>query len=70
LIPLGSPFFIVALFSAAFNAFIAVLNLVPFGILDGWKVFQWSRVVWATAFLSSAALLAGIFWLYSDYIQF
>jgi Zn-dependent protease len=66
----NSPFFIVVLFSAAFNAFIAVLNLIPFGILDGWKVFQWNRLVWVTALLSSAALLVGIFWLYSDYIQF
>lgn len=70
LAPLGSPFFEVALFSAAFNAFIAVLNLVPFGILDGWKVFQWSRLIWVIAFLSSVALLVEIFWLYSAFIQF
>jgi len=70
LIPQRNPFFEVALFSAAFNAFIAVLNLVPFGMFDGWKVFQWSKLVWVLAFLSSAALLVEIFWLYSDLIQF
>jgi len=70
LIPLRNPLFEVALFCAAFNAFIAVLNLVPFGMFDGWKVFQWSKLIWVLAFLSSAALLVEIFWLYSDFIQF
>jgi Zn-dependent protease len=70
LIPSSNLFFEVALFSAAFNAFIAVLNLVPFGMFDGWKVFHWSRLVWVLTFLSSAALLVGIFWFYSSFIQF
>ena len=70
LVPFSNPFFVVALLASAFNAFIAVLNLIPFGVFDGWKVFQWSRLTWALVFLSSAALLFGIFWLYSDFIQF
>jgi Zn-dependent protease len=46
------------LFSAAFiNAFMAVFNLIPFGILDGFKVFQWDKKVWIMAFASSVALM-------------
>ncbi len=52
--------FEVALLTAAFNAFIAVMNLIPFAILDGLKVFEWSKLVWAMAFGSSVALLIGI----------
>jgi Zn-dependent protease len=68
-IPEGNPFFVAVVFVAAFNAFIAVLNLLPFGILDGWKVFQWSKLVWALAFVSAIALLAEILAFYSPYIQ-
>jgi len=57
-------FFVVALFSAAFNAFIAVLNLIPIAILDGKKIFDWDKIVWAAAFSSSVALMIGIFALY------
>lgn len=70
LLPQYSSFFQVALFTAFFNAFIAVLNLIPIGILDGWKVFQWNKIVWALAFLSSVALAIEIFTLYSRFIQF
>ena len=28
------------------NLWLAAFNLLPFGVLDGEKVFQWSRVVW------------------------
>jgi len=38
------------------NAYIAVFNLIPFGILDGLKIYHWNRNVWAAAFASSAAL--------------
>jgi len=64
LLPQGNYFFVLALFSAALNAFIAVLNLVPLGILDGWKVFNWNKIVWATAFSSSVVLLIAISVLY------
>lgn len=65
----GNPFFGAVVFIAAFNAFIAVINLLPFGILDGWKVFQWSKLIWALAFVSSIALIAEILAFYSPYIQ-
>ena len=29
------------------NTFIAVFNLVPISVLDGKKVFDWNKVVWA-----------------------
>lgn len=68
IIPITNPFFNVILLAATFNAFIAVLNLIPFGMFDGWKVFQWSKTVWALAFVSSIALIIGIFAFYSAYI--
>jgi Zn-dependent protease len=50
-------FVVVAVFTAFFNAFIAVLNIIPIGILDGWKVFQWNKIIWALAFTTSIILL-------------
>lgn len=43
---------------AWFNAWIAVINLIPFGIFDGTKVFVWNKAVWALTFGMSAALTA------------
>jgi len=43
---------------ASFNAFIALFNLIPFGILDGFKIYSWNKKVWALAFTASAALTA------------
>jgi len=46
------------LFSAAFiNGFMALFNLIPFGVLDGLKVFQWNKIVWGIAFGASVALM-------------
>lgn len=41
---------------AWFNAWIAVFNLIPFGIFDGMKVFLWNKAVWVLTFVVSAAL--------------
>jgi len=41
---------------AWFNAWIAVFNLIPFGMFDGLKVFAWNKKVWALAFAVSAVL--------------
>lgn len=43
---------------AFFNAWIALLNLIPFGIFDGFKVFHWSKINWALVFTISLVLLA------------
>jgi len=44
------------LLSAAFNAWIALFNLIPFAIMDGLKVFRWNKLVWAVTFTASLAL--------------
>jgi len=50
---------VVAIIGAWINAFIAVFNLIPFGLMDGLKVFWWNKIVWAIAF--SASLILGVF---------
>ena len=32
--------------SATFNAWIAMFNLLPFGVLDGQKIFEWNKFAW------------------------
>jgi Zn-dependent protease len=46
----------IAWYSAAFNAWIAFFNLIPFGIMDGLKVFRWNKLIWALAFIASLVL--------------
>jgi Zn-dependent protease len=41
---------------AYFNAWIALFNLIPFAILDGLKIFNWNKKIWALAFATSIAL--------------
>jgi Zn-dependent protease len=53
LIPQLTPIFLIG---AAFNAWIALFNLIPFGILDGFKVFLWNKKTWALAFTASLVL--------------
>ncbi|MCW4026087.1 MAG: hypothetical protein NWE76_01220, partial [Candidatus Bathyarchaeota archaeon] len=48
---------------AILGAWIAVLNLIPFGVMDGAKVFWWDKSVWAVSFSASIALLAAV-WIY------
>src|SRR3990172_406347 len=42
--------------SAVLNGFMAVFNLIPFGIFDGFKIFSWDKKFWAIAFAASLAL--------------
>ena len=51
----------IALIGSYINAFIALFNLIPFGIFDGQKVFAWSKTVWTAAFLLSLALFIPTF---------
>lgn len=53
LVPAGN---FVFLLSFAINAWIAFFNLIPFGILDGFKVFSWNKMIWALAFATSLVL--------------
>ncbi len=41
---------------AFYNAWIAIFNLVPIGVLDGYKVFFWNKKIWAFAFAASVVL--------------
>jgi Zn-dependent protease len=49
-------FAVVFLAGAAFNAWIALFNLIPFGIFDGFKIFLWNKKIWALTFAISLAL--------------
>ncbi|MGI0132367.1 MAG: site-2 protease family protein [Thermoplasmata archaeon] len=44
-----------------FNAWFATFNLIPFGLLDGQKVWRWNKAVWAGAFVLSAAFTILVF---------
>jgi len=50
------PSLVAFVFGAFFNSFIALFNLIPFGVLDGFKVYFWSKIVWATTFSVALAL--------------
>jgi Zn-dependent protease len=43
-------------FAAYINSFMAVFNLVPFGVLDGYKLFLLNKKVWLLAFVPSVVL--------------
>jgi Zn-dependent protease len=55
---------LVAVFSAAISAFIAVFNLIPFAMLDGLKVLNWNKQIWIIVFALSLALLIMIYAFY------
>ncbi len=46
----------IALLSVAFNAWIAFINILPIGVLDGLKVFAWNKIIWALVFVPSLIL--------------
>ncbi len=41
------PYSIYFSIGASFNAWISMFNLLPFGVLDGQKIFDWNKVVWS-----------------------
>ena len=47
----------IAVFGAWINALIAFFNLIPFGMMDGLKVFLWNKIVWVITFVPSVALM-------------
>ncbi len=51
-----SPMVFMLYFAAYINAFMAVFNLIPFGILDGYKIFSFNKKIWALAFATSVTL--------------
>lgn len=47
----------VAFFIAYINAFLGFFNLLPFGPMDGLKIFSWRREIWIVSFIISIGLL-------------
>ena len=45
-------------FAAYINAFMAIFNLIPFGVLDGFKLFILNKKIWALAFTVAIILTA------------
>jgi len=53
-----SPLFVWPLLIAFINAWFGTFNLFPFGVLDGAKVFRWSRAIWGGAIAVTLVALA------------
>jgi Zn-dependent protease len=58
-----SPFSLMLLFSAYINSFMALFNLIPFGVLDGYKIFSINKKIWALTFTPSVILTVYIFFI-------
>lgn len=46
-----------ASYGIAINSFLALFNLIPFGIFDGMKIFRWDKRVWAAATITAGLLV-------------
>lgn len=46
----------ILLYTAFINAFLATFNLIPFGIIDGYKIFTWNKPAWTLAVAAAIAL--------------
>lgn len=64
-----SPYSPILLFGGFFNAYMASFNLVPFGMLDGLKIFNWNKIIWGLVFATSAALTVIGYMMYSPYLK-
>lgn len=49
----SNPYFTVG---ASFNGWISMFNLIPMGILDGQKIFDWNKIVWGAAMAAAMVL--------------
>ncbi len=63
-----SQFSEVLLLAAFLNGFMAVFNLIPIGVLDGFKIFSWDKKVWAVVFSASVGLAAAIYLVIYGYV--
>ena len=48
---------------ARVNTWLAVFNLLPFGPLDGMKIYKWSRKIWFSAFVIGIILFVAEFFI-------
>jgi len=48
-------------FGTYINALLAVFNLLPFGIFDGQKVFNWNKIAYSALMVSAVSLLVMYF---------
>lgn len=53
---------------AFINGYIAVFNLIPFGILDGLKIYTWNKMIWGLVFGVALALAIPSYLIYMGYI--
>jgi Zn-dependent protease len=53
-----SSYLLIFLIGALLNGYLALFNLIPFGILDGFKILNWDKKIWALAFGASLILTA------------
>ena len=51
---------VVAFYGIEINSFLALFNLIPFGVFDGMKIYKWDKRVWAIA-----AVAAGLLFLFT-----
>ncbi len=51
----------ILLLGALLNGYIALFNLIPIGILDGFKIFNWNKKIWALTFGASIVLTAAAY---------
>jgi len=56
-LPIGA-FATMLFFAAYINAFMALFNLIPFGVFDGYKIFMLDKKIWLAAFAVAVALTA------------
>jgi Zn-dependent protease len=51
-----NPFVDYLYIGALFNSWIALFNLLPFGNLDGQKIFSWNKIVWIFMMVATMGL--------------
>jgi Zn-dependent protease len=63
-------YFPILLLGALLNGFMAFFNLIPLGILDGFKIFNWDKKIWAIAFGISISLTAAAYLTITNNLSF